>query len=167
MLLIMWIGCGIYWVWIVLIVMLKRRWGINYTLINRGKIAWYKEQGESGLIVSVLHLYICGFVCKWLWVILLKTGQNCDIEGKIQSVNFLMLLFGNESLTSLVYLNWQGDRNLVNCALCYVIGQCLACYRRHQKCMNRVGSVASLTLAYFIIQYFLIDKGISVTSDIK
>ena len=33
--------------------------------------------------------------------------------------------------------------------------------------MNRVGSVASLTLAFFIIQYFLINKGISVTSDIK
>ena len=41
------------------------------------------------------------------------------------------------------------------------------CYRRHQKCLNRVGSVASLTLAFFIIQYFLINKGISVTSDIK
>ena len=33
--------------------------------------------------------------------------------------------------------------------------------------MNRVGSVASLTLAFFIVQYFLINKGISVTSDIK
>ena len=32
--------------------------------------------------------------------------------------------------------------------------------------MNRVGSVASLTLARFIIQYFLINEGISVTSDI-
>ena len=27
--------------------------------------------------------------------------------------------------------------------------------------------MASLTLAFFIIQYFLINKGISVTSDIK
>ena len=85
-------------------------------------------------------------------------------------MNFLMLLFGNESLTSLAYITirnkltgWQE----LNCALCYVIGQCLAPYRRHQKCMNRVGSVASLTLAFFIIQYFLINKGISVTSDIK
>ena len=33
--------------------------------------------------------------------------------------------------------------------------------------MNRVGSVASLTLAFCIIQYFLINEGISVTSDIK
>ena len=57
---------------------------------------------------------------------------------------------------------------MVNCALCYVIGQCLACYRRHQKCMNRIGSVASLTLAFFfIMQYFLINKGISVTCDMK
>ena len=89
---------------------------------------------------------------------------------KIQSVNFFILLFGKESLTSLVYVhkyNWQGDRNLANYALCYVTGQCLVCYRRHQKCMNRVGSVASLTLAFFIVQYFLINKGISVTSDIK
>ena len=28
----------------------------------------------------------------YIWVILLKTGQNCDIEVKIQRVNFLMLL---------------------------------------------------------------------------
>ena len=80
-----------------------------------------------------------------------------------------MLLFGNESFTSLVYINIrQGDRYLVNCALRYVIGQCLACYRRHQKCMNRVGSVANLTLAFFlnIMQYFLINKEISVISDI-
>ena len=26
-----------------------------YTLINFRKVAWYKQQGESGLIVSVLH----------------------------------------------------------------------------------------------------------------
>ena len=32
--------------------------------------------------------------------------------------------------------------------------------------MIRVGSVASLTLAFFIIQYFLINKGIFITSDI-
>ena len=81
-----------------------------------------------------------------------------------------MLSFGNENLTSLVYINIRhkltGDKNLVNCELCYVIGQCDACYRRHQKCMNRVGSVTSLSLAFFIIQYFLINKGISVTCDI-
>ena len=35
--------------------MLKRRRGVNYTLISLGKLAWYKQQGESGLIVSVLH----------------------------------------------------------------------------------------------------------------
>ena len=37
-----------------------------------------------------------------------KLVENCDIEGKIlkiQNMNFLMLLFGNESLTSLVYKN--------------------------------------------------------------
>ena len=33
--------------------------------------------------------------------------------------------------------------------------------------MHEGGSVASLTLAFFIIQYFLINKGISVASDIK
>ena len=90
---------------------------------------------------------------------------------KIQSVNFFMLLFGNESLTSFAFINIRhkltGWQEPGNCSLCYVIGQCLACYRRHQKCMNRVGSVASLTLVFFIIQYFLINKGISVTSDIK
>ena len=55
---------------------------------------------------------------------------------------------------------------MVNCAFCCHIGQCLACYRRHQKCINRVCSVRSLTLDFFITQYFLINKGISVTSDI-
>ena len=33
---------------------------------------------------------------------------------------------------------------IIYCALCYVISQCLTCYRRHQKCMN---SRLSLTLA--------------------
>ena len=28
-----------------------------------------------------------------IWVILLKTGQNCDIEGKNSKCEFLMLLF--------------------------------------------------------------------------
>ena len=47
--------------------MLKRRWSINHTLINLGKVAWYKQQGESGLIVSVLHfvyvdLYAIGYI---------------------------------------------------------------------------------------------------------
>ena len=43
---------------------------------------------------------------NWIWVIFLKTGQNCDIEGKNSKCEFfLMLLFGNESLTSLVYIN--------------------------------------------------------------
>ena len=51
----MWNGCGVYWVWSVLVVMLEKRWGINYMLINLGKVAWYKQQAESGLIVSVLH----------------------------------------------------------------------------------------------------------------
>ena len=47
--------------------------------------------------VCRFYIYIC--------VILLKTGQNCDIEGKNSKCDFLMLLFGNESLTSLVFIN--------------------------------------------------------------
>ena len=64
----MWIGCGIDWVQIVgLVVMLKRRWGVSYTLINLGKVAWYKQCGESRLIVSVLQfvyvdLYANGYI---------------------------------------------------------------------------------------------------------
>ena len=45
----------------------------------------------------------------YMCVILLKTGQNCDTEGKkkIKKLFYfnLMLLFGNESLTSLVDIN--------------------------------------------------------------
>ena len=53
-----------------------------------------------------------------------KLVKTVTQRVKIQSVTFLMLLFGNERLTSVVYkTNGQGDRNLVNCALCYVIGQ--------------------------------------------
>ena len=64
----MWIGCGIYWVWIVLVDMLKRRWCFNYSLINLGKVAWYVQaKGESGLIVCVAFC-ICWFVCKWLYI---------------------------------------------------------------------------------------------------
>ena len=41
-----------------------------------------------------------------IWVILLKTGPKCDIEGKNSECDvFLMLLFENESLASLVYIN--------------------------------------------------------------
>ena len=37
--------------------------------------------------------------------ILLKTGQNGNIEGKNSKCEFFMLLFGNDSLTFLVYIN--------------------------------------------------------------
>ena len=62
----MWIGGGIDWVWIVLVVMLKRRLGINYTLINLGKVAGYKQAANHDCIC--VAVCICGFVCKWLYV---------------------------------------------------------------------------------------------------
>ena len=49
------------------------------------------------LLPHILYIYI--------WVILLKTGQNRDTEGKNSKCEFFILLFGNESLTSLVYRN--------------------------------------------------------------
>ena len=54
-----------------------------------------------------MWLYFCctGKIEEHKWVILLKAGQNCDIEGKNLKCEFLMLLFGNESLTSVVYTN--------------------------------------------------------------
>ena len=59
----MWIGCGIYWVWIVLVDMLKRRWSINYTLINLGKVAWYvkaKRANQDWLYMCcILYMLIC------------------------------------------------------------------------------------------------------------
>ena len=112
-------------------------------------------------------IFVCNnvcnlFACMYIWVILLKTGQNCDTEDKNSKYNFfLILLFGNERLTSFVYINIKhkltGWQELVH----YVRSVSL-CYRRCQKSMNKVGSVASLTLASFIIPYFLIYKGISV-----
>ena len=41
-------------------------------------------------LLALSHIYI--------WVILLKTGQKCDIEGNSSKCEFFMLLFGNESL---------------------------------------------------------------------
>ena len=80
----MWIGCGIYWVWIVLVDMLKRRWSISYTLINLGKAASQKVTSQTKNPDSPCCLYqatgriridcicvafcICGFVCKWLHI---------------------------------------------------------------------------------------------------
>ena len=54
--------------WIVgLVVTLRNRRGVSYTLYNLGNVAWYKQQGESGFIVSVLHfvyvdLYANGYI---------------------------------------------------------------------------------------------------------
>ncbi len=65
----MWIGCGIYWVWIVLVDMLKRRWSINYTLINLGKVAWnVQAKGRIRIDCICVAFCICGFVCKWLYI---------------------------------------------------------------------------------------------------
>ena len=58
------IGCGIYWVWIVILVdMLKRRWSINYTLINLGKVAWY-VQAKGRIRIDCICVAFC--VC-WLY----------------------------------------------------------------------------------------------------
>ena len=65
----MWTGCGIYWIWIVLVDMLKRRWSINYTLINLGKVAWnIQAKGRIGIDFICVAFCICGFVCKWLYI---------------------------------------------------------------------------------------------------
>ena len=65
----MWIGCGIYWVGIVLVVMLKRRWSINYTLINLGKVVWnVQANGRIRIDCICVTFCICGFVCKWLYI---------------------------------------------------------------------------------------------------
>ena len=58
----------------------------------------------KGVILKGLSLWnFVSDIC--MWVILLKTGQNCDIEGKNSEWEFFMLLFGNESLTALMYIN--------------------------------------------------------------
>ena len=65
----MWIGCGIYRVWIVLVDMLKRRWSINSTLINLGKVVWNVQvKGRIWIDCSCIAFCICGFVCKWLYI---------------------------------------------------------------------------------------------------
>ena len=65
----MWIECGIYWVWIVPVDMLKRRWSISYTLINLGKVAWnVQAKGRIRTDCICVAFWICGFVCKWLHI---------------------------------------------------------------------------------------------------
>ena len=65
----MWTGCGIYWVWIVLVDLLKRLWSINYTLINLGKVAWnIQAKGQIRIDCICVAFCICWFVCKWLYI---------------------------------------------------------------------------------------------------
>ena len=65
----MWIGCGICWVWIVLVDMLKRRWSISYTLIKLGKVTWnVQAKGRISIYCTCVAFCICWFVCKWLYI---------------------------------------------------------------------------------------------------
>ena len=105
-----------------------------------------------------------------IMVILLKTGQNCDIEGKNWRFDFFKILLGNESLTSLVYIKhkltgWQE-----------LVGYATPCYKRHQKCMNRLSCQFDSCqffyhtifrichLFYFLINYLLLFYFISLLS---
>ena len=106
----MWIGCGIYWVWIVLVDMLKRRWSINYTLINLGKVAWYKQQGESGLIVSVLHFVYCWFVCKWIYMPALYNRLGFSVS---MTTSLLVDCYSVDATTSIFHFPEQcGDHSV-------------------------------------------------------
>ena len=65
----MWIGCGICWVQIVLVDVLKRRWSINYMLINLRKVAWnVQAKGWIRIDCVCVAFCICWFVCKWLYI---------------------------------------------------------------------------------------------------
>ena len=73
------------------------------------------------------------------------------IEGKISVwffIYFYVVIWKWKVDISCVHKNWWGDRNLVNCASCYVIGQCLKLQKTPE--MHEVSSVASLTLAFFL-----------------
>ena len=87
----MWIGCGIYWVWLVLVDMLKRRWSINYTLINLGKVAWYVQaKGRIRIDCVCVAFCICWFVCKWLYTRLIQSIRVLS-EYDYISVSWLLL----------------------------------------------------------------------------
>ena len=76
----MWIGCGIDWVWIVgLVVTLRNRRGVSYTLYNLGNVAG--TCGESRLYLCCILYNLCGFVCKWLYTRLIQSIRvlsECD-----------------------------------------------------------------------------------------
>ena len=92
LLLIMWIGCGIYWVWIVLVDMLKRRWSINYTLINLGKVAWYVQaKGRIRIDCICVAFCICWLVCKWLYIPALYSRLGFSVSMTNISVSWLLL----------------------------------------------------------------------------
>ena len=65
------------------------------------QIAWEKLtafQSESVLPKTDISISIYIYICIYIYISLLLKHGKC-------SINFLMLLFVNESLTSLVYIN--------------------------------------------------------------
>ena len=132
----MWIGCGIYWVWIVLVVMLKRCWSINYMLINLGKVAWYKQQGIQDWLYLCCTLYImwicmqmvtythliqsirvfseCDYISvSWLLLHICHNfhfPEQCgDPSAYLSWLNFNGLTTNLVLLNSIIYVHWSSN----------------------------------------------------------
>ena len=65
--------------------MLKRRLGINYTLINLGKVAWYKVQAMRRItIVSVLHfVYVDLYANGYIPVLYSRLGFSVSVTTSV------------------------------------------------------------------------------------
>ena len=100
------IGCGIYWVWIALVDMLKRHWSINYTLINLGKVAWNVQAKERIRIDCVCVAFcMCGFVCKRLYVPALYSWLGFSVSVTT-SVSWLLLCICHNFHFSFSWVVW-------------------------------------------------------------
>ena len=113
-------------------------------------------------------VYLCRIYGSFSW----KLVKTVTKRVKIQSVNFLMLLFGNESLTSLVYINIRHKMTVTGTWLTvHHVTSSVSVLHVTEDIRNAQIELAQwpvwLLPFFFIIQYFLINKGISVTSDIK
>ena len=139
----MWIGCGIYWVWIVLVDMLKRRWSITYTLINLGKVAQYVQaKGRIRIDCISVAFCICGFVCKWLYIPALYNRLGFSVS---MTTSLLVDCHSVYATTSIFNFPEQcGDRNV---ALHY----CVYLFNHDQALM-----AWQLIWYYFIALYMFI-----------
>ena len=87
----MWIGCGIYWVWIVLVVMLKRCWSINYIhWLTSGRLLGTSYRANQDWLYQRCILYM--WICMQM-VIYTRLIQSIRVLSECDYISVSWLLF--------------------------------------------------------------------------